>query len=85
MSTVQAPVRFVKEFAEYLASAPNEDELLSFRPSKAAQKRASELLAKQNAGATTPQEQRELDQFYDLEMVMRFVKAQIHAKRAQQA
>lgn len=77
MSTVQHPSRILEEIADLFASCPNREQLLGFRPSSAVQQRASELLAKQNDGTTTDEEQRELDQYEQAEVLMRLVKARL--------
>jgi len=74
----------MQEMVDLLSSGPTEAQLLDFRPFQEAQDRARELLYKQNSGTTTPEEQCELDQFQLIEVLMRLVKARIHAKRAKQ-
>ena len=70
------------EVAMFLATAPSEDELLSFRPSKRAQARASKLLLKQNAGEIDHEEKCELDEMQHVESLMRLIMSSIHVRKA---
>jgi hypothetical protein len=81
MATAESPAHVLGEIAEFLATGPSEEELLQFRPSESVQERARELLSKQNAGELTVEEQWELSQFEHAEVLMRLVKARIHAKK----
>jgi hypothetical protein len=85
MATTQAPARFTAEIAQFLASAPSPDELLSFHPSESVQQRASELLRKQSEGRITAEEQWELDQFEHAEMLMQLIKATIRNGKVSQS
>jgi hypothetical protein len=79
MATVQSPSRVLQEVADFFASLPDGDEILSFRPSEAVQQRARELLDRQQEGRITWDEERELDQFAHVELLMRLVKAKLRA------
>ena len=63
------------ELADFLVSRPSREQLLKYRPSKTLQRRASELLLKQNEGEISLEERRELDQFAFAEVLMRLIKA----------
>jgi hypothetical protein len=82
MSVVQTPSGLFEELAELFASGPTLEQVLDFRPSKAVEARARELLEKQDDALISAEEERELDQFEQAEMLMRLVKARIHARRA---
>lgn len=82
MATVQEPGVIFGEIAEFLASAPTREQLLKFRPSEQLQQRIRDLLAKQNAGKATAEDQRELDQIEHAERLMRMVKARIRKSKA---
>jgi len=63
------------EVIEFLASGPTPRAIIAFRPSAQAQARVAELLDKNRAGALTPTEQAELDQYENLDFLMTPVKA----------
>lgn len=64
------------EVIEFLASGPSPQAIVHFRPSPQAQARVTELLEKNRAGALTPDEEAELDQYEELDYFMTLVKAQ---------
>ncbi|MGH7200907.1 MAG: hypothetical protein ACREJB_09905 [Planctomycetaceae bacterium] len=80
MTSIQLPIRLWEEIAELLADDPSRDQLLAFRPSEAAQQRASQLLAKLKDESLTFDERRELDQFEHAELLMRLLKARLRAQ-----
>lgn len=82
MRRTQSPMLILNEIAEFLASAPTRQQFLKFRPSKQVQERIGDLLLRQNAGELSPEERRELDQFAQVEVLMRLVKAKIVASKA---
>jgi hypothetical protein len=71
---------FVHELAEFLASSPTAERLLDYRPSKRAQRRAEELLLKQNEGVVSREERQELDEFAHAERLLRLIKAKLRAR-----
>ena len=83
MAVVQAPTRLFEEIADLFASNPSDEQLLKFRPSETVQQRARDLLDGQNAGELSEDEQRELDQYEQAELLVRLVKARLHAKAKQ--
>ena len=80
-SLPSAPGAF-EEIADLLASGPSPDELLQYRPSSETQARAEELLEKLKDGCLSADERADLDQFEQVERLMRFVKARIQAAKA---
>jgi hypothetical protein len=82
VSATDAPIQIMSEIAELMVSNPSEEQLLNFRPSEAAQRRARELLLKQNAETLSRDEDFELTQFEQAETLMQLVKARLWAKRA---
>jgi hypothetical protein len=82
MATTQSSTLFLDEVVELLTSGPSREELLNYHPSEQVQQRARELLTKLNSGDTTPDEERELDQFQHVESLMRLVKARLRTKKA---
>ena len=77
MVTVESPAPLMEELADFLARGPSPQQLLNFRPSKALQRRARELLARLKDDRITDEEKCELDQFVQAELLMRLVKARI--------
>jgi hypothetical protein len=82
MATTQSSTLFLDEVVELLTSGPTREQLLDYHPSEQVQQRARELLLKLNSGETTPDEERELDQFQHVESLMRLVKARLRTKKA---
>jgi hypothetical protein len=80
MSTLQTPTRLVDEIADFLASNPTREQLLSFRPSETVQPHARELLTKSNQGTLSAEEERELGQLEQAELLMRLVKSRVHSR-----
>jgi len=68
-----------EEIADFLAAGPSPEEILQFRPSLQTQARAIELLERLKEDALSAEERAELNQFEQVERLMRFVKARIHA------
>jgi len=81
VATVETPATYLDEILDFLASAPSSEQMLNYRPSQQVQQRARDLLAKQNRGLLTPEEEEELDQFGQAEMFMQLLAARIHARR----
>jgi hypothetical protein len=79
MASTQSTLGAIEEIADFLASGPSPAEMLQFRPSLQTQSRAAELLDKLKDGILSAEERRELDQFEQVERLMRFVKARIRA------
>jgi hypothetical protein len=84
MATMQSPATYLDEVLDFIASQPTRDQILNYRPSQQIQARARQLLAKQNSGPITPDEEEELDQFAQAEMFMQLLVARIRARRDQQ-
>ena len=82
MPTVEAPSRLFEEVATLFASGPTPREVLDFRPSEEAIRRASELLHLNREGQLDEELRRELDQYEQAELLMRMVKARIRAGQA---
>jgi hypothetical protein len=81
MATAQESIGW-EEIAEFLASGPSPEEILAFRPSEVLQTRARELLLKKNEGSVSWEEERELDEFEQIERFMRLMKAKVRTKKA---
>jgi hypothetical protein len=71
-----------EEVANFLASCPSREQLLSYHPPVPIQERARELLEKAKSGRITADEQWELDQFEHVEMLMQLIKARVRVAKA---
>lgn len=70
-----------EEILDMLAQAPN---VLNFKPSEVAKERVWELISREKEGLLSEEEKNELDDYAQLEHLMRLVKAQAR-KRLNQA
>ena len=73
-----------EEVAEFLASRPSREQLISYRPSTRAQERVRELLNRSKSGRITEEEQWELDQFEHAEMLLQMIKVRVRAEKVAQ-
>ncbi len=69
------------DVADFLATCPSRDDYLAYHPSPQTQERLSALLAKSKRNALTPDEERELQQFEYIEILMQAVKARLRSRR----
>lgn len=81
MPLAPSPNPLLTEFIDLLATGPTPAELAAFRPSPATTARASDLLAKLKGDGLTPEEDRELTMFQQVELMLRLVKARIRHSR----
>jgi hypothetical protein len=72
-----ASVSLFDEVTDFLSGSPSAEEILAFRPSDAAQERATYLLEKNRKGTLSDAEQRELDLFSQANHLMRVLKAKV--------
>lgn len=70
-----------EEIADFLASCPSREQLLSYHPPAEVQERVRELLEKSKAGRLAAEQQWELDQFEHVEMLLQLIKARIRAEK----
>ena len=82
MSTAHLPSSLFEEIATFFASAPTPQEIVEFRPSQGSKERASQLLELNRAYLLDKHTQEELNQYEQAELLMRLIKARVHAKRA---
>lgn len=80
MPIVESPSSIIEEVTTFLASNPGHEQLLEFRPSEAVQQRARELLDLLQNNTLTEEEEKELEQFQNVELLMRLLKAKIRAE-----
>jgi len=85
MAKQQTTTSFTEELAAFFASRPTRQQLLAYRPSRGVQRRAAELLLKQNEGEVSYEEAQELDEFAHAERLMRLLKAQLRGAKAPNA
>jgi hypothetical protein len=74
-----------EEIVKFIADAAGVEKLAAFKPSNAAERRVSELLAKQQAGSLSLQETEELQLFVQLDHVMSLAKAKARARNRSSA
>jgi hypothetical protein len=63
------------EFIDFIAGGTTPAGVASYRPSLEAQTRVAELIAREKEDSLTPTEKSELDQFVELEHILRMAKA----------
>jgi hypothetical protein len=73
-------IRAYEEIAELIASGGGPQAVASFQASATTQERVSDLIAREKAGDLTVEERSELDQYLQLEHVMRLAKARANAR-----
>jgi len=83
MAITQDAPTLVDEIADFLASAPSREQLLSYHPPERVQQRARELLERVREGHLSAEERQELDLFEHAEMLMQLVKAKARLKATQ--
>ena len=81
MTAKQRTSWLTEEVANFLASCPSPEQLLSYHPPVPIQERARELLKKAKSGRITADEQWELDQFEHAEMLMQLIKARVRVEK----
>ena len=64
-----------EEVVDFIASGTTPRNVIDFRPSEAAQLRVTELIGKEKKSNITPTERSELDNYMNLEHLMRLAKA----------
>ncbi len=79
MAVIHPPI--YQEVYYFLASSPSQQEILSFRPSEAAQQRIHTLLEASKDGHISADEQAELDEFEQVEHFVRMLK--LHTRQIQ--
>src|SRR5262249_4226493 len=82
MAAAQEPTWLTEDIADFLATFPNREQILKYRPSARTQDRVRELLHTLKSGRISSDERRELDQFEHAEMLMQMLKARLRASRA---
>lgn len=78
MAVVHPPI--YQEVYYFLASSPNQQDILTFRPSEATQQRINTLLEASKEGRISADEQAELDEFEQVEHFVRMLKLHTRQK-----
>jgi hypothetical protein len=81
ISTTEAASKVFEEIAQLFGSVPTDEQILNFRPSADVAQRASQLLSLNRTGQMDDDLKHELDQYEQAELLMRMVKARIHARQ----
>jgi hypothetical protein len=71
--SVAVPAYF--EMVDFIANGTTPEALLAFHPSPEAQNRVEELIEREKAAGLSPDENAELDDFMELEHILRMAKA----------
>ena len=74
--------RIFVEIANFLATCPTREQVLSYHPSARVQKRASELLRKNREDEMTDEDREEMEEFGHAEALMRMIKAKLRGAAA---
>ncbi len=83
MKTPVYSLPFYEQVLEFLASGPSTQEIVAYRPSKAAQTRFSRLLAANRECQLSAQEEEELDHYIDMDRMLSLLKAKASTRLEQ--
>ena len=72
--------RAYEEIVEFIAGGTTSDAVANFEASEGVKEKVASLIHREKAGDLTPDEKLELDQFLQLEHVMRLAKARARAQ-----
>jgi hypothetical protein len=70
-----------EELVDFILTGHAPDEVISFKPSPAAQARVSDLMRREKTSGLSPEETSELDTYMHLEHIMRLAKAKARVKQ----
>jgi hypothetical protein len=71
-------IKAYEEIVDFIAAGTTPEDVISFRPSAAAQERVADLLAREKEGELSPAVRSELDHYLQIEHLMRLAKARAH-------
>jgi hypothetical protein len=71
-----------EQVLEFLASGPSVEEIVAYRPPRAAQARFSRLLEANRERMLNPQEEEELDHYIDMDRMLSLLKAKASSRLA---
>ena len=80
MESSSYQIKAYDEIIELFANGSSPQKIVSFKPSDESKKRVQELLQKNESGLLTSEEEAELDDFGQIEHLMRLVKARARQK-----
>ena len=80
MDSSSYQIKAYDEIIELFANGSSPQKIASFKPSDESKKRVQELLLKNESGLLTSEEEAELDDFGQIEHLMRLVKARARQK-----
>jgi hypothetical protein len=83
MATASEPQTYIEEIATFLATRPEVDAILAFRPSQALQKRFRQLVDKNRRARLSEEEEDELDQMEQGELLLQLIKARLQPPEKQ--
>ena len=73
-------IRAYEEIADLIASGGGPESVVGFQASATTQERVADLIAREKAGELTDEDRSELDQYMQLEHVMRLAQARAQAR-----
>ena len=82
---MQVGEKAYSEIVDLFARGSSAEEILQFRPSEAAQRRATYLLERGRAGELTGEEEAELEQLGQVEHFMQLIKARVRLNSQSQS
>ncbi len=83
MNTAAYSLPFYEQVLEFLASGPSSQEIVAYRPPKAAQARFSRLLEANRERQLSPQEEEELDHYIGMDRMLSLLKAKAASRLEQ--
>jgi hypothetical protein len=75
-------LRAYDEIVDFIAAGPSSEPVASFQPSGATRHHVSELVAREKSTGLSPEETLELDQYLQIEHLMRLAKARARQRLA---
>jgi hypothetical protein len=83
VTTTAYSLPFYEQVLEFLASGPSSQEIVAYRPSKAAQTRFSRLLDANRERPLSAQEEEELDHYVAMDRMLSLLKAKAASRMEQ--
>ena len=71
-----------EEFVDFIAGGTTPQSVIDFRPSEGTKARVAELIHRQKTASLSPDETAELNQYLQIEHLMRLAKARAHQRLA---
>lgn len=83
MTTTTYSLPFYEQVLDFLASGPSAQEIIAYRPSKAAQARFNRLLEAKRERQLSAQEEEELDHYITMDRMLSLLKAKASSRLEQ--